>query len=1202
MSSSPPPEVPVGATESTNKRRSGRVTRKPNLYTATSGTTKRKRDTADDRDDEDGADEEEDDDDDDSESEGEPAEEEMREKRARVRKGKTAAAKKSAPKRSKTNGTTVALPLRAGQGKNRRPKKAKALDETAAEEAGGLYAEVFAKGQTLDDVAAEWLKTFGQHESQAVADVVNFVLQCAGCHLEVTSHDIEDPDGCTNRIEDLQAEYQAQQEREKISDYPIIAKGKGTAAFRESIRGFFNTLVKTIHNSGTLLTNVELIENIQVWLSTMSAAQNRPFRHTATLISLSIVSALCEIGSELVEGSAKSLRHSESQRKKDKVNKGRVSGLQQEAKQAKQNQETLDTMLRDWFETIYIHRYRDVDPHIRIDCVKAMGDWIMTYPDVFFDGSHLRYLGWVLSDTNHSTRLEVVKQLLRFYRDTEKLGGLKTFTERFRARMVEMATRDADASVRAVAVELLDLLREGGFLEPDDIDAVGQLIFDAEPRVRKAVVGFFAESIKDAYDAKVDELGGLEALEETLGETDSDFDNPSLDWIKLKCLVEGLESYDAVDGDLPAHIQHGPGPDDFSLNAASAESRFMVATDTLYDHIAEVREWEAIAGYLLYDTSADQNGASNGDEAQLKEELRLGEKQEMILLEVLNSSVKGTIASLVDASSEKKARKTKKQREEVEDMQERAARHLANLIPRLLKKFGESPQTATTILRLERVVNLDAFQEFRQESSTYANLLDDINKQFMTHGDEQVLAEASRALLRAKSYHELGDTTDERIDTLWDDTINTFASLTRGKKLDKRGNLSSNVLDAIAKAVLRLEKLASISKPIEYLEAVPVAASAVRKSKAPELAPPLDSLIALINRAAPLSGTQQSSEAATLEDAVAMHASRTVCFYFMWRIPALINALETSPGSTDSELDALVTRRDAYINALEAVLKARPLSDDICVSVSGMLLDIHTIMVTLRRVPTNDKTGEDFLALATDMNKWVQRRILRIFDAVETAFAKASGRHLDTVIEDTQDGQDEDELPDDPIDQDPEDDEAESLTDDEEDGLQESGTSQQRRSNKLQKSLMAEQRLCEISAKLVLAVLGGMVDRNVVRTRLERNKAKLGKNFQEVLNHLELANGKPRAGKANKKVKGVAQPKQAAKSKEEVDDEESDEEEEEERQEEAERENHAEDDDEDEDVIREREIAEDEEMADRDAAAAEEEEPTAEEAESVLGD
>lgn len=534
-----------------------------------------------------------------------------------------------------------------------------------------------------------------------------------------------------------------------------------------------------------------------------------------------------------------------------------MSDLQRESKQAKANQETLDTIIKDWFDTIYIHRYRDVDPHIRVDCAKALGDWIITHPDVFFDGSHLRYLGWVLSDPNHSTRLEVVKQLQRFYRDKEKLSGLKTFTERFRSRLVEMATRDAEAGVRAATVELLDLLRKGGLLEPDDIDAIGRLIFDAEPRVRKAVVGFFAESINDAYDAKIEDLGGQETLEETLGESTESFDYPCLQWIKLKSLAQGLDAYDAVDGDLPPHIEHGPGSDNYQLHAGSVESRFMVASDTLFDQIDEVREWEAIAGYLLYDTSGEDSDSEPANaEAQLKQELRLSEKEEVILLEVLNSSVKGTIARLVEASTDKKNKKTKKQREEVSDMQEQTARHLANLIPRLLKKFGESPQTATTILRLERVVNLEAFQEFRQDSSTYAELLDDINKQFMTHGNEEVLAEASRALLRAKSYHELGDITDEKIETLWDDTIHTFTTLIKGKNIGTRGSMSNNVLDAISKTVLRMEKLASITKPIEYLETVPMASSSAKTSKASkrdESVAPLDALISLVGRAEPIS-------------------------------------------------------------------------------------------------------------------------------------------------------------------------------------------------------------------------------------------------------------------------------------------------------------------------------------------------------------
>jgi cohesin complex subunit SA-1/2 len=34
--------------------------------------------------------------------------------------------------------------------------------------------------------------------------------------------------------------------------------------------------------------------------------------------------------------------------------------------------------------------------------------------------------------------------------------------------------------VRMVAIELLNHLREGGLLEPNDIDAVGRLVFDLE--------------------------------------------------------------------------------------------------------------------------------------------------------------------------------------------------------------------------------------------------------------------------------------------------------------------------------------------------------------------------------------------------------------------------------------------------------------------------------------------------------------------------------------------------------------------------------------------------------------------------------------------------------------------------------------------------------------------------------------------------
>lgn len=42
-----------------------------------------------------------------------------------------------------------------------------------------------------------------------MTELVNFVFQCAGCDLEVTEDDINDPDNVEGRVGDLQQQFQA---------------------------------------------------------------------------------------------------------------------------------------------------------------------------------------------------------------------------------------------------------------------------------------------------------------------------------------------------------------------------------------------------------------------------------------------------------------------------------------------------------------------------------------------------------------------------------------------------------------------------------------------------------------------------------------------------------------------------------------------------------------------------------------------------------------------------------------------------------------------------------------------------------------------------------------------------------------------------------------------------------------------------------
>ncbi len=74
---------------------------------------------------------------------------------------------------------------------------------------GGIPAEVFARGHSLDAVAAEWATQWDQHNTNAMRDLINFVLKCTGCDLQIDVHDIEDPDNVTSKLTDLQEEYQA---------------------------------------------------------------------------------------------------------------------------------------------------------------------------------------------------------------------------------------------------------------------------------------------------------------------------------------------------------------------------------------------------------------------------------------------------------------------------------------------------------------------------------------------------------------------------------------------------------------------------------------------------------------------------------------------------------------------------------------------------------------------------------------------------------------------------------------------------------------------------------------------------------------------------------------------------------------------------------------------------------------------------------
>ncbi|KAH8672544.1 STAG domain-containing protein [Tricladium varicosporioides] len=973
--------------------------------------------------------------------------------------------KKPAAKKPKTNGAVsheegpaVRLP--------NRPKKAKKV-VIADDGADGLYTEVFSNGESLEDVASMWLNRYQENQPGAVTELVNFILKCAGCDLQVTEDDIEDMDNVEGRVGDVQEEYQSQ----NITGYPLISRGKNLHAFRTSLTGFFDHLVKAMHESGVMYESPALLENIHIWLATMTSSNSRPFRHTATLIALSVAGAMCSIAHKEIENAARTLRQLESEKKKKGANKARLAEFQKKVANNEQRKDVIENQIKDYFDTVYVHRYRDVDPKIRHECVAALGTWILALPSVFLEGQYLRYMGWMLSDTSVPMRHDVLKQLERIMKDPANIGGMHHFIERFRPRIVEMATRDSEPTVRASAVELLDMIREAGMLEPDDIDVIGKLIFDSEPKVRKALVGFFAENVKDLYESKVEELGGEEALEDFLAVDDEEnYDTPRPGWITFKCLSEIMLSYDLEDqNDVPSQIDLG----DF-LNVNGTESRFTLAAQALYDKVPELREWEMLAGYLLFDHSTTKRG--NATDRALKATFKPEENEELILLEILNAVVKLSLTQSDDSESK---HKKKNSRMETLEARETTARHLAGLIPRLLKKFGADPKTATVVLRLEHVLNLGVFQDLRQDSTVYAKLLDEISAQFSSHSDKNVLNEAGAAFLHARGYEELEEVTESKLQTLWENTTSALQKLNRAGEMAVRGSLRMKVLTDLSHTLARIEQLSSITNCVEPLEA--------SSNNADPLA--INILLEIIARGVFEDSKDDARDA--LEDEVTVSAMRSSMFYFMWKVRGLTQMIQSSEETPDLDIDQLRELEELFATNLIAAFSSRSTLDPVRLLGAGSLIDLYVLFATLRPALNSESknakavTNGDNLyleSLVQEIPPEVQAEMASIFEGLEKQYARRSKKKLAEPSENEE----------------PEDLESESEEED-----TEGATDSERQSD----ILKAEKQLCEFAGKLVLGFIANVIDvsgpqKGKFRTRVVRNRLRLGPNVRQVLAYL----------------------------------------------------------------------------------------------------
>lgn len=875
----------------------------------------------------------------------------------------------------------------------------------------------------------------------------------------------------------LLSKSQADVLQKQITDYPL-AKVKESRGFRDLLVGFFESLINILHETEALYTDEPLMENIARWVYTMSSSTLRPFRHTATAIALAMELALAAVAGKLDDRITKMTQQGDAEkaRKGKSRNKDMLANLQRSLVVANKNRDTCAKYMLDCFEVVFVHRYRDIDARIRTECVEALGSWIWVLPTVFMEPEYLRYLGWLLSDVVASTRQEVLKQLSRvFKRDADKLGH---FIDRFRPRLMEMATQDLDVSVRVAAINVIEALGEAGMLDPDEIDNVGKLIFDSEPRIRKAVVKFFSDVLHASVEQKVEAMGGDDAVDEMFPESeDADDSTPRKEWVEIKALAETLVIYETQLGDED-DINSGPDASSDMISVIAPETRISLASQVLYEKLDTVRDWNILIGYLLHDhtTSTKANSRSrHSTEATLRQHVAPTPQEESILLETLVAAVKQNLAHIAESDKAKK----KPIRSEVTESPEDVALSLAQSIPKLLSKFGADAKTAATVLRLQHLLDLDVFQQLRHDSSTFARLLDGVCTQFTRHTDKAVVADAALALLRARQCEELEESVDLKIVELWDTVVDTLRSLDVSHDLSNRGDLSEAVLSGLATTLMKMSNLARVKDCVDVLEAEGT-------TDVPS-APAIEILTKTVQRGR---FQQPDEDLDDLEDETTSFAIKCCHFYFMWKTVSLTRAIEMQTDVSNDRIRRLASLKKTYQNNLIHTFSSRAINDDLRLFATGSLCDLHATFSGIKRSLERwsavgaSKKYSSLLTLHTEIQPGLIPELINVFDGAERAYAKKTKKQLNEPAEDE-----------DPIDED-------QLSDGEDEDDELSPT------EKRALELRAEKTLCEIAAKYALAILSRVVDQTgphagKLRKRLLRNANRLGKNFQETVMYLD---------------------------------------------------------------------------------------------------
>ncbi|GMH33633.1 hypothetical protein BSKO_01467 [Bryopsis sp. KO-2023] len=396
-----------------------------------------------------------------------------------------------------------------------------------------------------------WVKLFKEDSNTAIAQIINFMGKASGCTPDFKGSDVEalSMEEVLNTLRDTVG----------MAEGPDPFKAKGPKSMRVSFPKLWDRLIMEC-NSGGLTFDENLIRHLCDLLIPMACDPIRRFRFSATLAVCQLLTSWITVMGGLMEARETAQRHlaAEERKKETEAVKEKKSVLKRTVDRSHRQVSDVKDVINTFFNGVFSHRFRDVDPEIRTVVISALGKWCAALPSEFLSDNYLKYVAWAMSDRAPVVRLAAVKALLNLYEDDDNALPLHEFTVRFNTRMCELVD-DIDDDVAVQGVKILTKLVRAEELPFEAVRDIYKLLLDESPSLRHAAAELVCELLDEEVhkasvqsgESKSEEdvhLHGVLKLMDMLASSEGESENSSGDVLERHMVVDIVDAlYERLD-------------------------------------------------------------------------------------------------------------------------------------------------------------------------------------------------------------------------------------------------------------------------------------------------------------------------------------------------------------------------------------------------------------------------------------------------------------------------------------------------------------------------------------------------------------------------------------------------------------------------------------------------------------------------------